>query len=438
MDDRGRLAAFWMLARLGRTTRDELTAYGDAQVRRLVVHAGERVPYYRRLFEAHGIQPGEIRGTRDLSRLPTTDRIAYQAAADGDLRSRDVDAARLVELRTAGTAHRPLALYRAPGEERLRSAARFRALHDMGVRPRDHQVGLSVAPRAADPKRPRLPQRVLRTFGLFRRTQLDVRQGLSPVVDTLRRLRPEVLMAYPSMLARLAALCSAEARAEIRPRLAICGAEVLTPTVAATIESAFGAAVRDWYGCNETGLIAWQCPHAGLLHVALHSVVLEVIRDGRPAEPGESGEVVVTGLYHYAMPFIRYRLGDIVTRGPDPCPCGAPFPTLLAVDGRTWETVSLANGRLIYPSQFYRVVQKVGMRWVGQFQLVQTAPDAVAFRIALRAAPGTAELDAMRGALDDLFGPGTRVEVRLESEIEAGPSGKVSRVRPLPADLTSR
>jgi phenylacetate-CoA ligase len=355
--------------------------------------------------------------------------------AEDDLRSRDARPERLIRLKTAGSSARPLVLARAPGEERLRSATRLRALHDMGVRARDHEVGLAVAARAPDPKRPRLPQQLVRSLGLFRRTRLDLGRGLPWIVDELRRLRPDVLIAYPSVLARLAGLATAEARADIRPRLAICGAEVL---IARTIESGFGTSVRNWYGCHETGLIAWQCGQTGLLHVAVHNVALEVLREGRPAEPGESGEAVVTSLSHFAMPFIRYRLGDVVTRGPDPCPCGAPFPTLLAVEGRTWETIALANGRVIHPVQINRIVQHAGMRWVGQYQLVQAAPDAVALRIAPRATPEADELALIHGALDDLAGPGIHVEIRLEAEIEPEPSGKFRQVRPLPVDLPPR
>jgi phenylacetate-CoA ligase len=73
--------------------------------------------------------------------------------------------------------------------------------------------------------------------------------------------------------------------------------------------------------------MAWECRHSGDLHTCDDGVLVEVLVDGRPAEPGERGEVVVTNLHAYAMPFIRYRIGDVATRAA-PCRCGAPFATI--------------------------------------------------------------------------------------------------------------
>ncbi len=78
--------------------------------------------------------------------------------------------------------------------------------------------------------------------------------------------------------------------------------------------------------------MAWECRHSGDLHTCDDGVLVEVLRDGRPAEPGERGEVVVTNLHAYAMPFIRYRIGDLATRGA-PCGCGAPFSTIGEITG---------------------------------------------------------------------------------------------------------
>jgi phenylacetate-CoA ligase len=62
-------------------------------------------------------------------------------------------------------------------------------------------------------------------------------------------------------------------------------------------------------------------------------VVLEVLAAGGPAAVGEAGGAPLTGLHGFAMPFVRYLVGDIVVRGPVPCPCGAPFSTIAAIEG---------------------------------------------------------------------------------------------------------
>jgi phenylacetate-coenzyme A ligase PaaK-like adenylate-forming protein len=63
----------------------------------------------------------------------------------------------------------------------------------------------------------------------------------------------------------------------------LCGAERLTPPLRRRIETGFNAVVRDFYGCHECNLVAWECPESGLLHTSDDSVIVEVLRDGRPA-----------------------------------------------------------------------------------------------------------------------------------------------------------
>ena len=60
---------------------------------------------------------------------------------------------------------------------------------------------------------------------------------------------------------------------------------------------------------------------------------VEIVRDGRPALPGETGDLVVTNLCNLGMPFIRYQVGDAAARHPNRhCPCGCAAPMLGAIE----------------------------------------------------------------------------------------------------------
>src|SRR5205814_6347866 len=126
-------------------------------------------------------------------------------------------------------------------------------------------------------------------------------------------------------------------RPEIRPRLITTGAEVQTPRMRKQIAEAFRAPVYNVYGAHEFNLLAWECCKTGLMHTCDDLLVLEVIRGDKPAAAGERGEVVCTSLHSYAMPFIRHRLDDVAMRGPDACPCGAPFGVFAQVLGRMFD-----------------------------------------------------------------------------------------------------
>ena len=94
----------------------------------------------------------------------------------------------------------------------------------------------------------------------------------------------------------------------LSPRLVVTTGELLTEPLRARI-SVIGSPIRDLYGSNEFNLLAWECPAGqGTYHVCDDAVVLEVVGpDGRPVEVGQTGEVVVTGLHSFAMPFIPSR-----------------------------------------------------------------------------------------------------------------------------------
>ena len=93
--------------------------------------------------------------------------------------------------------------------------------------------------------------------------------------------------------------------------------------------SAFGAEIADTYGAQEAGHIAAQCPDCGDYHLSADASVIEILRDdGSPAAAGETGRVIVTPLHNYAMPLVRYELGDYAEVGTSAPACERTLPTL--------------------------------------------------------------------------------------------------------------
>ena len=90
--------------------------------------------------------------------------------------------------------------------------------------------------------------------------------------------------------------------------------------------------------------------HTKASHVNADQLILECLDDdGRPVEPGTPGVVVVTSLYGFVMPFIRFRLGDICTPIEQRCSCGSSFPLVSAPLGRQDDVLRLPSGKLLAP-----------------------------------------------------------------------------------------
>jgi len=410
-----------------RATREQIAQFQEERLQRLITHAYDAVPYYRALFDRHRITPREIRTIADLSRVPMSTRRDVQQADPTDLVARGVDPSRLLVYRTSGSTGEPLTVRRTWLEERLNSAFRLRTFRDFGVRAQDVRVVLWAGGGIMTPPGRQNwdgLQRTVRKLGWFRKVSVDYRVSDAELIDRLAALRPDVLSASPSLHARTSRAMASGRPGAIAPRLLISGGEVLTAFERREISETMGARIVDMYSSHELGLIGWECPQGAGLHVTDDSLLLEVVKDGRPAALGEAGEVVATRLHAFAMPFIRYRTGDVVTRGPAPCPCGAPFSAVLTVQGRMIDYFELPDGRLMHPNEVVVDLLRHAGRWIAQYQLTQETRGRIVLRIAPLHPPPTEEVAAIERHAWSVLGAGVDFELLLVPEIPFETNGK--------------
>ena len=184
------------------------------------------------------------------------------------------------------------------------------------------------------------------------------------------------------------------------------------------------AAVHTQYGCREIGDIADECQHH-MLHVRMDEVLVEAIRHGRPAEPGEPAKAVITDLLNYNMPFIRYEVGDVIALGDGACACGRNTATIEAVHGRAADTIKVQGrdgDRFLTPLQVDELFR--GLAGVGAYQLVQRSKNL--FHVALMCDGRRHEVDTrllMERCLS-VFGPESQLELEFVQKIRPLPSKK--------------
>jgi phenylacetate-CoA ligase len=397
--------------------------YQNTRLRRLVVHAYNRVPYYRTLFDRSKIKPETIRTSADLSMVPITSKKDLRALPTEDLLASGVDRQRLIEHTTSGSTGEPFTIRRTWLEERLLNVLRRRAMHYFGLRMDDRQVTIGLT-GAHHPRNNQLLLTLLRNLRLYRSTKVDCRQPLEDIVRALRNLRIDVLGGYPGVLARIATILNQDGGSgAIHPRFVAVGGEVLSPRMRDQMSRAFAAPVFDMYGSHEFNLLAWQCKQSGEYHVCSDGLILEVLKEGRSAAPGEWGEVVGTNLHSFAMPFIRYRLGDVVQNGSLTCRCGQPYPTLRQIRGRMIDYFQLDDGRMIHPYDLVvRVLDKAP--WIGQYQLVQEKESLIALRAVASRQPTDSEVLLLQHSMKAALGTSTEFRLLLVPEIAIEPSGK--------------
>jgi phenylacetate-CoA ligase len=391
---------------------------------RLLEHAERNVPYYRELFRGLGIRARDVRTLDDFARLPvlTKDVIRERHA---DLVREDVPRAGLVEHHSGGSTGVPLRFLSERAYLDASEAGTYRNLAQCGWRPGE-MVAFFWGWNAKLAGMPRwefeLRQWVRHAYQ-FSAFDSGPEQ-MDRWVDTWQRIRPRVALGYASTLARFAAHVERTGRRIALPRGVFSTAEKLFPGQRETLERVFGCKVYDCYGSSEVRNIATECAHGGM-HVNSDFVVLET--DGGAAVDGEDGmrPFLVTSLWNYGMPFIRYRNEDCGALAQGGCACGSGFPRMRMGVSRVTDNFPLADGRVVHGLFFTYLLY--GGEGIENFQFHQTAPDRITLWIV--PSPGAAEGRArtVRGAVERVraLAPGAmEVDVREVAAIPPTPAGK--------------
>lgn len=388
---------------------EAVAEFRDRALRGLLRHAASRVPRFERLFASAGVLPGDVRCAAELCRVPISDKRDVLGARREDLLARGVDPENLIVHRTSGSTGQPAEVLRSRMEERLLQLFRLRANAMLGGRLRDRRVSIG------EPFAPSTSDRFLWSLGLMPKTAIDCRQPAEAILREVELFRPDLVIGLPSVLALLASRIVGGRPLRASPRIVLAGGEPLIPPVRELLEEALSASVSEIYAAHECHLLAWECRRTGLLHVCDDAVVVEILDGERPVAVGGHGEVVITSLHSYAMPFIRYRLGDSAMRGPSPCPCGLPFSTISAVEGRMIDIFHLPGGRTVQALDVAPQMRAL-IPWIECFEVVQTHPDRIEARVVPREdfPPGTVE--RLREELAAALAPAT-VEVEVLREL---------------------
>jgi len=242
--------------------------------------------------------------------------------------------------------------------------------------------------------------------------------------NRIRQFRPVLLTSYPTPLERFAEFCREENLSFDGLKAIVCSAETLHPAQRQTIEGSFGVPVFNSYGSREFSDIAQECAAHNGLHVCIDRLFLEVLRDdGRPCVPGEVGELVITDLDNYVMPFIRYRTGDLGSLSPLPCPCGRGLPLLESIEGRVFDLIDLPSGGTI-SGTFWTLLTRHASRDIVKFQVVQERVNEICLDLVVKGGSLRSEEEALLRARIAEKAPGLRVLIKYATDIPVTAAGK--------------
>jgi phenylacetate-CoA ligase len=407
-------------------TPSQMRDLQDEKLRRLVRHAYRNVPYYRHRMKEAGIRPEDIRTQQDLHKLPFLTKSDVREQLYFDILSENHDKDQVLKITTSGSTGEPFVCYADRAQLEFRWAATLRSQEWTGYEFGDpcvrlwHQtLGMSQSQA--------LKERV--DAALTRRKFIPVFEmsddKLEAMIREIAEHNPTLMDGYAEALDFLAHYLATRGNLAVRPRALMSSAQTLPESSRALIERAFGCKVFDKYGAREFSGIAYECEaHAGH-HVVGEGYIVEVLSGGEPARPGETGEVVITDLNNYCLPFIRYRIGDlaVATEPTAACSCGRGLPLVGNIEGRVQSIIQGTDGRYV-PGTFFAHYLKEFDHAIKRFQVVQERPNAMTFRVVKGGRYSDEVLEEILATFRNYLGEDLVIDVEFVDGVEMVRTGK--------------
>ena len=403
--------------------------FQDKRLRRLVRHAYDSVPFYNRVFKQAGVDPHSIKGMEDLAKLPIIKKDEFKRQSPSELVSKDFDIGRLKKVRTSGSSGTPFQIYINGVEDSWRKAIYMRANINCGQRAFDRWVVMTSPHHFHD------TTGLQRKLGIFSQTCVSLWDPTEKKIGEIAALKPHILDGYSGSLVLLAKEIARRGSSVIKPRLMFGNAEAIDLESRRYIEKVFGAPYCDQYGSAEVDRASWQCLEREGYHMDVDSVITEFVDEkGEAVIDGESGEVVFTSLFNFAMPFLRFAIGDVGSKSNELCPCGRTLPLMKVVEGRKDSFLTLPGGRIVSPMIFNFAMSTFKYYAdIDQYYIRQKKIDF--FEVSLKMADGwvsktdiNREFETHMMNFPDFAKGQVRFDVSVVDEIARSPTGKLLSV----------
>ena len=388
----------------------------------LLHHAYKNVPYYQKLFCQLSIHPKDINTFDDYRKLPILNKEIIKQNYP-DLIAENYKN-RLLLKSTGGTMGVPLKFGYTRESYEWRRATFFRGYGWTGYKEGKKVAYLWSIPLTDYLLKNRIKDGLYRFF--LRQKYFNVfeltPEKMALYYKKMKQFKPRHIVAYAVQMYFFARFVKEKGYIIWPLESIILGAEKITISEKEFIQDVFQCPIFETYGCREFMLIASECEKHHGMHINMENLIVEVIkRDGESAEPGETGQIIVTDLHNYAMPFIRYKNEDIVKVGAK-CSCGRGLEVIKEVEGRELDVIKLPNGRILSGVFFPHLLKD--FEEVEKFQFIQHDYDKFTLKLVLNSEFKHPHLEEIKQIIKQFIGQASILNIEVVDEIPLTSSGK--------------
>jgi phenylacetate-CoA ligase len=401
--------------------------YQTNELRKLLTHANQTVPYYTSLFKKIGLNQNQISqfNLSELAKIPYLEKQTYRELGTTEMLSTllEPNGTFLYSSGSTGT----------PTKTRysLRMHQKYFAIFESRL---NYWASIDYkVPRGVIGGR-RIIKDGLATAPYYRYNYIEKQTYFSAYhiskdtaanyVKGMIENKVEYMTGYASanyFLARFIEEAGIKAPAL---KAVLTSSEKLTQEMRDTFKRVYGCETFDSYnGVDLCNLIS-ECEHHRM-HIVPDAGIVEIVNsEGKPCRPGETGEIISTGLLNYDQPLIRYRMGDFVKLSENQhCKCGRSMVVIDEIVGRLEDTITGPDGRQMV--RFHGIF--INIQTVIEAQVVQLGISQFQLNLVTSAKPTQAEIDLMKSRMRSQLGE-IEVEINLVNNIPKNANGKFKAV----------
>jgi phenylacetate-CoA ligase len=395
-------------------------------------HAYQFCPYYREIFEDIGATPSDLKSIEDLQKFPILTKELIKKNLSSIL-AKNIGPDKRLRSSTGGSTGQPLVFYRDSICRDKKFAMQLNFLRWCGFLPGNKHLYFWGASRDYDGL-DTLKAKIIRKLATrrwFVNADSLKAGNFGKTIEMLSRLKPKIVSAYPNIIYAFAKEIERRKKHIEFDRIVVTAEQIFNHQ-RQKIEEVFNAEVFEQYGSREFGTIASECGYHDGLHYFSPGVILETAtRDGMPSG-NDLGSLLVTDLWNYAMPLIRYQVGDLVKLVSAPCECGCELPRIGAVAGRIVDAIIRPGGEMIAGQSLISVIRRSEID--ARMQIIQKAPDQFIINYVSDRKLSEVKLHFIRNGINSIMEQQVRIDFNKVQEVERDKSGKFRYVK---SDISS-
>ena len=400
---------------------EEMNKLRDEKLKKIINYAYHTIPYYRKEFDDLGILPEEIKGFEDLTILPVLSK--REVLENKKSLTNPTIHQKLYTRTTSGSTGINLQLKKEAKALALNDAIMYRCYDWYGIDIGDKQVRFWGVPLT----------RILRWKEqikdfILNRIRISVfdlsKTSCIKQYEKIKKFRPAYFYGYTSAICEFSRIMK-ESGIDLNTlnlKAVICTAEKMYPHHKKLLDEIFSCPIVDEYGSSEIGIIAFQCRERNT-HMMNDHLCIELLDEkNKRVKPGEQGRIVITELSSYAMPMIRYDIGDIGRPSEKKCTCGINLPLMEMVEGRKIDLIKTTEGKCVHANLLLYTLKDTA---VHEYKMYQKAINKIHVQIVKSPLYTTESEKTLENKLRTVLGQEVKITFEYLGVIPRELSGKL-------------